>query len=469
MLTKIKTVLQRFNPINSLFGKIIIWFWLSIAALMMTALVVSRLVAPPIDVAQPEPSHIQRIEAASVAVQALLNRGVPAERALRRVATRGPWQLLLINPQTEETVLSFPNRLLPQERSIVQLADASQVLLITTPALELIGPLSMYQDATEWKLFMVRLLRRDERQPASMGISIAVVITLGTLLCLILAWRLTRPIEELRSVSLRYANGDLSSRVVNANARHDEIGQLANDFNTMADKLSGSMHQQQMLMANVSHELRTPLTRLQLAVAMLQEQKVTAPEQYLARIEQEIVQMDNLIGQILKLTRLENVSKGLLPKDSYSFDLQPINAVLSPVVDSLEFEANATGKTLTCSDIPKVEMRMHEDSIVSALENLARNAIRFASSDVYLDFKVEQNNLLICIDDDGKGLDSNDMDKLFDPFYRANNQGVAHNKGSGLGLAIAKAAVNLHHGEITVTCSSYGGLRLTMTLPISDN
>lgn len=470
-LNKIKNVLSRLNPVNSLFGKIVIWFWLSIATLMLSAFILSRLIAPSLDVSQPSDAQTKAAEEAAQLLQLSLDRGVSIERALRRAAGRGQWQLILVNTKTADLITSFPAPILPSKKPIIQLADTAQLLLIRTPKLELVGPMTVESQNAEYKLFAGRLLRRDERQPASFGISLFAVLVLGSLLCLLLAWRLTKPIGALRIATQSFANGDLNASFTDEKERRDEIGLLANDFNNMAKKLSASMYQQQMLMANVSHELRTPLTRLQLAVAMLQDEHSASSNKYLARIEQEITQMDGLIGQILKLTRIENANNGLIPPEAHRFERLSLADTLAPVLASLEFEASANNIKLTHNNIPNIEVLMHAETMLSAFENIARNAIKFARSELVIDMTVQNDRFIVTVDDDGIGLAQEEIDKLFSPFYRAHhNTNAEHGiKGSGLGLAIAKASVGLHHGELVVTRSSLGGLKLTMNLPICEH
>jgi two-component system sensor histidine kinase CpxA len=472
-LNKVKDLLGRLNPVNSLFGKIVIWFWLSITTLVITAFILSRLIAPAVDISQPSEAQSKQAEKTAQLFEVAVNRGAPVERALRRMSGRGQWQMILLNSSDGTLKTSIPQQMLPARRSLIDLANASQVLLVRTPKFELIGPMTIDIEEGEYKLFAARLLRREERQPASFGISIVTVLLLGSLFCLLLAWRLTKPIGELRRATQLFANGGLDTVFTGSKGRHDEIGQLADDFSTMADKLSASMHQQQMLMANVSHELRTPLTRLQLAVAMLQDKNTETQDKYLARIEQDIGQMDALIAQILSLSRIENANNGLISKQAHRFDTYSLPDLIRPALESLEFEASANDKTLSCNDIPNIEMYLNAETIVSAFENIARNAIKYARTCVSVSMALQNNAFTLSVDDDGEGLEPGEMDKLFLPFYRAhhNDPNIKVNgslTSTGLGLAIAKAALNLHHGRLVVTRSPLGGLKLTMTLPIRD-
>lgn len=454
---------HKLNPANSLFGKIFIWFWLSVSMLLIAAFLLARLTRQPIDVSQANIDQLSKAERVSESVQNAANRGIPIKRALGRVANRGKWQLLLVNVERQDVILGFPAPLLSSRAPIMELAESSQILLITTPTLEFIGPFDITIGNESYKLFVGRLLRRDERPPVSWGVGLFFILGLGSLLCLFLAWRLSKPLGELGAVSRAFAAGDLQSRIHSQDNRQDEIGRLAADFNAMADKLNASMQHQHMLLANVSHELRTPLTRLQLAAGMLQDKY--KEEEYLTRIELEIATMDELIGQILMLTRMQNEKSGLIPMVQERFKPCTLSDLLCAPIDSVRFEAQAMDKQLLCSEIPSIQLCVNTHALASAFENITRNAIKFAASKVYVRFELEENSVSIFVDDDGKGLPADQLSKLFEPFYQAQNTSNNGLSGAGLGLAIAKAAVNLHDGELSVDHSAEGGLRFTIRLP----
>lgn len=463
-MRKLSKIVHLLNPSNSLFGKIFVWFWLSVSTLLIVAFLLARLTRQPVEVAQASPQQLRQGQNIMELVQNGLDRGMQPQRALRRASNRARGQLMLVNIDTQELILGFPAPMLASKRPILALASSNQVLLVTTPALEFVGPFDVRAANVEYKLFAGRLLRRDERPPAPWGITLLVLLGLGSLLCVLLAWRLSKPLEELGSVSRAFADGDQHARVHNQDSRQDEIGQLAADFNRMADKLNASMQQQHLLMANVSHELRTPLTRLQLAAAMLQEKY--GDDEYLSRIELEIATMDKLIGQILRLTRMQNANKKQRDQTQQHFESVNLNSLLSNTVENLQFEASAMGKQVNCEEFPDIVMSLNTDALISAIENLTRNAIKFANNTIFITNKVTETHLLLQVDDDGEGLPPEQLSKLFEAFYQAQNTPNVQMKGVGLGLAIAKAAVNMHDGELRVAPSTHGGLCFSITLPL---
>nr|WP_136251442.1 ATP-binding protein [Ningiella ruwaisensis] len=500
--------LSRFNPIRSIFGKIFLWFWLSVCALIIVVFLLARFLAPPVDISEPTQADLERVEGPIRMLGLALQRETPLPRALRRVASRGRFQLLVVELETDALILGFPSPILPPKNPLVELAEAEQPFHIKAPNMEFIGPfkfslsqakkngLMLSDEQASHALFVGRLLKREEREFQAVGIALFAILCVGTLLCFLLAKRLTAPIKQLQQISKQYADGQLDVRTQLAQTRQDEIGQLARDFELMADKIGASMQHQQALLANVSHELRTPLTRLQLAAAMLMESKqelVSHGAQYLQRIEQEVITMDRLIAQILKLTRFQNINAGLSERKQ-AFSLLPCHDIFSQSIKDLQFEAHANDIELSVNAMPEVFIEADQEALVSMLENVARNAIRFANSKVEIDFRVldhdasQSQGLTIRISDDGRGVAQSDLPRLFDPFYQAassqnSSQNPSQNsvqnssqseqkpgkqiqsENHGLGLAIVKAAVELHNGKVEASKATLGGLCICITLP----
>jgi len=284
---------------------------------------------------------------------------------------------------------------------------------------------------------------------------LALAILLSTVFCFALVLSITKPLGTLRLASNRLAKGDLTTRIEGLENRKDEVGNLAEDFNTMAARLQSFIDSQKQLMANVSHEFRTPLTRLQLAVALLEDQLNTQTEdsinnlntKHLSRIETEIVNMDQMIGQVLTLAKI-NASVQRI-------DLQEtaLTALLNRVLKDARFEAEAMNKSLLVSTIPEISIKADMILLISAIENILRNAIRFAANEVSCELNIVANNLAsdwveIVINDDGVGMSDAELKTVFDPFFRGSHQVHEVSKGAGLGLSIAKAAIEMHGGSI---------------------
>ena len=261
------------------------------------------------------------------------------------------------------------------------------------------------------------------------------------------------------------AQGELSTRIDALAERRDEIGQLARDFNHMAQRVEEVVSAQKQLLSNVSHELRSPLTRLQLAVALLENASEPAKQvQHTARIEKEIQQIDQLIGQLLHLAKAD-ADKALLRESVL------LNDLVSAVIDDAQFEALNLHKTVQVNEIPEMTLQVHVPLWQSALDNVLRNALRHSHTCVSVRFnmitKHGHDGISIVIEDDGEGVPEAQLSQLFEPFYRAKQ---TDDLSTGLGLAITKAAVDYHGGVIHAQNLTQGdkrtGFSVSMWFPL---
>jgi len=162
----------------------------------------------------------------------------------------------------------------------------------------------------------------------------------GALLCLLLARHLAAPVRTLQGAARKIADGDLSVRAAPAiGSRNDELGDLARDFDSMADRIQALLRKQQELLGDVSHELRSPLTRLNVSLELVRRGKVDAIE----RMQADLDRLDSLIGQILTLTRLQT-------RDDHRANT-PVNlrSILESVVEDACFEVKEDGKSVVIS------------------------------------------------------------------------------------------------------------------------
>ncbi|MGX9462144.1 ATP-binding protein [Shewanella sp. A14] len=289
-------------------------------------------------------------------------------------------------------------------------------------------------------------------------------ILLSGLLCGLLAWYLSKPLRSLKHSANALARGDLSNRVDKATAnRRDEMGQLAVAFNGMADAIETMVNNQQRLMGDISHELRTPLTRLQLSLALARKKGQHSDE--LERIGYEALQLEALISELLTLSRVS------LANHEHKLELGLAES-LSQVLDDAEFEAEQQGKNLQI-DIPEaLKLPQHPKTLSRAIENLLRNAICYADSQITISAAPVGKHILITVEDDGPGIEPKELEAIFKPFYRPDTARDRKSGGWGLGLAITQAAISLHQGNIVAEnlISPTGqrqGLKLSISLPIS--
>lgn len=282
-----------------------------------------------------------------------------------------------------------------------------------------------------------------------------------------LAWYLTRPILKISAGFEQLSQGNLDYRLGDAiGQRRDEITDLARDFDVMADRLQRLVAARDRLLNDVSHELRSPLARMQLAVG-LARQKPDKSEASLDRIEKETVRLDELVGQLLTLSRVES---GAAHQQTWiDFD-----HLLGRVVSDARFEAEATGVVVEAEfgdrspQYGKVPVLSGSPELLRrAFENILRNALRHSEEGQVVHIRsvddVEQGRLVVTITDQGPGIDDQKLEDLFEPFVR----GAAHawGGGFGLGLSIAQRAIRAHGGDIKIENRDEGGLRVLIWLP----
>jgi two-component system OmpR family sensor kinase len=173
--------------------------------------------------------------------------------------------------------------------------------------------------------------------------------------------------------------------------------------------------------------------------------------------------VDDLIAHFLCYTRLDSLAEH--PKQTAS-----LNDIVTDVVDDVNYECKAEGvdrKSVVTEFSASIELPVHTQSMKSAIENILRNAVRHTHPDSRVLVKLGYSDprlVSIVVDDFGEGVDAEDLDKLFEPFFRSRNS-AEKETGSGLGLAIAKRAVEIHDGSISASNRAGGGLRITIKLP----
>jgi two-component system, OmpR family, sensor kinase len=273
-----------------------------------------------------------------------------------------------------------------------------------------------------------------------------------------LAWYLTRPVRHLREATRRLAGGDLTTRVMpRIGARRDEIADFGRDFDHMADRLQALIDAQKRLLHDVSHELRSPLARLHVAVGLARQQPATL-ETTLARIERETQRLDDLVGEVLTLSRLEAGVSGAM--EEY-FD---IHGLLETIAGDAQFEAGARGTHVVYHGDGELLVKGRAELLRRAFENIVRNAVTHANdgTDVEISAHGEHHSITVSVRDHGAGVAPDRLDSIFEPFYRGDD---SQRSGYGLGLAIARRAVTAHGGTVRARNAPGGGLQIDITLP----
>jgi two-component system sensor histidine kinase CpxA len=461
---------QLLNPFRSLYGRIFLWFWGTTIAMIAGAVWILQSIAPDAEYRPIDKRQHMMLEKTST----MLNRWVahnPEGHSLlsmiERFGQQRKMSVILLDPETLSFMVSGPMPRLRNEKPFLELAGSANPLRILTPMGDFNGPLYINLEDKPYLLFVGRARPMDfiggirDKPPLLL---VFFIILFSAVLCSLIAWSLVKPLKQLQVASKRMASGALSSRVGSASHRGDEIGRLGRDFNHMAEQIETLLNGQKRLLADISHELRSPLTRMQLAIGIAQQQESSndtkSNEQALARIEKEAHQMEHMVAQVLMLSRLDNNAR-ISQKHVVSFD-----TLLTGLLADCEFEANSQGKTLVVDIESDATIDVDEDLLASGIENVLRNAVKYAQHNVTFTLRIKEEfaNLMIC--DDGKGIPESDLESIFQPFYRVSSARERDSGGIGLGLAIASRAVAVHQGQIEAHNQANGGLCVHIRLPI---
>jgi signal transduction histidine kinase len=284
------------------------------------------------------------------------------------------------------------------------------------------------------------------------------IIGLVALLCYGFAYHLTSPVRRLRSVLERFGQGDLSARA--AISRKDELGQLATSFNQMADRIQTLLAAERRLLLDISHELRSPLARLGVAVELARSGEDR--DHMLDRIQKEADRLNELVAELLQVTRVEG------DPSLHKSESVPLDELLADIVYDSLLEAKSKDCTLLLKAPLAVTLPGDEELIRRAVENVIRNAIRYApaSSPIDIELKKSGDMAEICVRDYGPGVPAEALPRIFDPFYRVDSDRNRVSGGLGLGLAIARRSVELHKGKLTAR-NATPGLQVSIELPLA--
>ncbi|NVN81074.1 MULTISPECIES: ATP-binding protein [unclassified Vibrio] len=273
---------------------------------------------------------------------------------------------------------------------------------------------------------------------------------------LFLVWRIKRRLNNLEMATVAFSHGELLERASEKNSI--KLGTLNRSFNVMADKIRDLINSNKSLTNAVAHELRTPIFRIQWQAELLSDLAPT-PQQSkaIARILADTDEMEDMVDELLYYARLERGGFELLK--------QPIDA------NEWLNERFSIWEKETTLDLIKVPLKVPASFYVDlklfnrAVDNIVRNAFKFADTKIVIELWYTDNEFVIEVHDDGKGVETEHWPYLFDPFYSAN---AARNKGKtghGLGLAIVKQVCDRHQAHVTVGESYLDGACFALSFP----
>lgn len=267
---------------------------------------------------------------------------------------------------------------------------------------------------------------------------------------------LIAPVQQLRATVDRFGRGDLTVRT--GSTRADEFGQVSRAFDQMADRIETLLTAERRLLQDVSHELRTPLSRLGFAIELARTS--ADREASLARIRKEVDRLSALVGQLLQVTRAEG--------DPGSRDMEDISldGLLAEVAEDAAWEAEIRQVRISCRVAEPVHVLGDTELLRRAVENVVRNAIRYApdNSTVEVTLARDHGHAVIRVRDQGPGVAEQHLTEIFKPFFREDVSRTGATGGVGLGLAIVSRAINLHHGTVRAE-NAQPGLMVEIELP----
>jgi signal transduction histidine kinase len=301
-------------------------------------------------------------------------------------------------------------------------------------------------------------------KPPSFAVPVISGAVIAFLFSIFLAWYLSRPLHHLRWALHSVAQGNFATRVwPRMGRRRDEIVDLGRDFDSMAARLQHLEEARQRLLHDLSHELRSPLTRMQAAIGLLR-QSPSKTDSMLERIDREADRLNTLVEEVLTLARLE-VGADLIARERVD-----LIELLSAIVEDAVFEAEATGRAVHFSAEGQFVSTVNGEILCRAFENIIRNAVKFTAAGTTVDIQAapspDGQSLFIVVEDHGPGVPAHMLDKIFEPFQRAETEQPF--PGFGLGLAIARRAIESHAGSVRAEHAAHGGLRVSITLPASS-
>jgi signal transduction histidine kinase len=268
---------------------------------------------------------------------------------------------------------------------------------------------------------------------------------------------ITRPLKTTKEAMERIALGDLAHRLPVSGGR--ELQEAARAFNTMADRVDALLRTERELMAGISHELRTPLARLRVQLELFRDLAEAGPPdaKRLATMEADLEEVDMLIGELLECSRLQLGERRI--------ELLPVD-LRKVAGDAAERCPLPKHKLVVDADHPSTVLGDHA-RLVRVVGNLLQNAGKYAPEGSEIRVVVRGSEIEVL--DRGPGVTAEDLDRMFEPFFRgAHARSHAKQGGLGLGLMIARQIVTLHGGSITAKNREDGGLAIKFSLPRSS-
>jgi len=292
-------------------------------------------------------------------------------------------------------------------------------------------------------------------------ISIAVSVLISVVLVYVFSLKMTSPLKQINNAAKVIASGEFNKRL-DIKSR-DEIGELAKSFNQMALALQNIEEMRRGFIANVSHELRTPMTSIRGFIEGILDGTIPPDKhkEYLSIVRDEANRLNRLVNDLLDLARMEAGETSLALR---KFD---INELIRICI--IKFESMIIRKNIRVEaefEEEKMLVNADPDAIERVLNNLVHNAIKFTSEGgrIAVSASWYKDKALVSVKDNGAGINEDEIDRIWDRFYKSDKSRGKDKTGAGLGLAIVKSIIKEHGQEIWVESKPGAGAKFTFTL-----
>ena len=384
------------------------------------------------------------------------------------------YKLFVVNEQKEETLYGAPFRVnnLSQEAVNQVLAGKAYHGMRDLPGETFVTGffsdelantvgVSFTYDGQAHALFLrpdIKLLFSEVH--VILGGIVFIMAILSLIAMVILAKKLIDPITELTAATKKVGEEKYSGTLpIN---RNDEIGQLAQSFQKMTEKLSENDRIRKEFISDVSHDFQSPLLNIKGYAELLLDKELSEEQRksYALVIQSETERLSLLTKQLLLLTSLDQLSS---PLELTTFGL---DEQLKETVRKYRWLLEEKNLTLSM-DLDEVNFTGDPAFLEKVWENLISNALKYSISEgtIEIDLREQANNVIVTVSDNGIGIRESEMERIFDRFYRADDSRTQKTSGTGLGLSIVQQVVKLHRGTIEVTSKNGGDTIFIVTLP----
>ncbi|VEB96317.1 Signal transduction histidine-protein kinase BaeS [Cedecea lapagei] len=300
----------------------------------------------------------------------------------------------------------------------------------------------------------------DRQQRRTSWIIVALSSLLAAAATFLLARGLLAPVKRLVEGTHKLAAGDFTTRV--AVDSRDELGRLAQDFNQLASTLEKNHKMRRAYMADISHELRTPLAVLRGELEAIQDGVRKFTPDSVTSLQMEVATLTKLVDDLHQLSMSD---EGALAYQKKSLD---IITLLEVAAGAFRSRFDSRGLTVRLA-LPDTAVIFGDgDRLMQLFNNLLENSLRYTDSggQLVISGKVVNQQFVMSFDDSEPGVSDEQLGQLFDRFYRAEGSRNRASGGSGLGLSICQNIVTAHGGTLTAAHSRFGGVSITVELPL---